>query len=134
VESPREIVHPGDEIRVKILEIDSERRRLSLSAKRVEDQILPISRPGEPSGETGVGEEPSAVADAPAEQDGAVEVPDEATEGEEPAAAIAVAEPEAIVEAEPAAAAAVDGADEPDVGDSEAAVEETAPENAAEQS
>jgi small subunit ribosomal protein S1 len=48
VESPREIVHPGDEIRVKILEIDSERRRLSLSAKRVEDQILPVSRPGEP--------------------------------------------------------------------------------------
>jgi len=48
VESPREIVHPGDEIRVKILEIDSERRRLSLSAKRVEDQILPMSRPGEP--------------------------------------------------------------------------------------
>ena len=50
VESPREIVHPGDEIRVKILEIDSERRRLSLSAKRVEDQILPVSRPGEPAG------------------------------------------------------------------------------------
>jgi small subunit ribosomal protein S1 len=48
VESPREIVHPGDEIRVKILEIDSERRRLSLSAKRVEDQILPVTRPGEP--------------------------------------------------------------------------------------
>jgi small subunit ribosomal protein S1 len=44
VESPREIVHPGDEIRVKILEIDSERRRLSLSAKRVEDQVLPIAR------------------------------------------------------------------------------------------
>jgi small subunit ribosomal protein S1 len=51
VESPREIVHPGDAIRVKILEIDSERRRLSLSAKRVEDQILPVSRPGEPEGE-----------------------------------------------------------------------------------
>src|SRR5665213_3094820 len=45
VESPREVVHPGDEIRVRILEIDSERRRLSLSAKRVEDQILPLSRP-----------------------------------------------------------------------------------------
>ncbi len=44
VESPREVVHPGDEIRVKILEIDSERRRLSLSAKRVEDQILPLPR------------------------------------------------------------------------------------------
>src|SRR5208282_1222203 len=51
VESPREIVHPGDEIRVRILEIDSERRRLSLSAKRVEDQILPVSRPGQPEGE-----------------------------------------------------------------------------------
>src|ERR1700734_2235779 len=51
VESPREIVHPGDEIRVKILEIDSERRRLSLSAKRVEDQLLPVSRPGEPQAE-----------------------------------------------------------------------------------
>jgi small subunit ribosomal protein S1 len=42
VENPREIVHPGDEIRVKVLEIDSERRRLSLSAKRVEDQVLPL--------------------------------------------------------------------------------------------
>ena len=41
VENPREIVHPGDDVRVKILEIDSERRRLSLSIKRVEDQILP---------------------------------------------------------------------------------------------
>ncbi len=44
VENPREIVQPGDEIRVKILEIDSERRRLSLSAKRVEGQQLPLPR------------------------------------------------------------------------------------------
>ena len=41
VENPREIVSPGDDVKVKILEIDSERRRLSLSVKRVEDQILP---------------------------------------------------------------------------------------------
>jgi small subunit ribosomal protein S1 len=41
VENPREIVEPGVDIKVKILEIDSERRRLSLSAKRVENQILP---------------------------------------------------------------------------------------------
>ena len=53
VESPREIVHPGDEIRVKILEIDSERRRLSLSAKRVEDQILPLPRPDATGGLAG---------------------------------------------------------------------------------
>src|SRR5919108_6526072 len=41
VENPREIVEPGDEVKVKILEIESERRRLSLSIKRVEGQILP---------------------------------------------------------------------------------------------
>jgi small subunit ribosomal protein S1 len=29
-------------VRVKILEIDSERRRLSLSVKRVEGQVLPV--------------------------------------------------------------------------------------------
>jgi small subunit ribosomal protein S1 len=36
VENPREVVEPGDDVRVKILEIDSDRRRLSLSVKRVE--------------------------------------------------------------------------------------------------
>src|SRR6202020_1118154 len=68
VESPREIVHPGDEIRVKILEIDSERRRLSLSAKRVEDQILPVPRPGEaapePVGDTDEAAAPQAAVEA----------------------------------------------------------------------
>ncbi|HEY5189685.1 MAG TPA: 30S ribosomal protein S1 [Solirubrobacteraceae bacterium] len=47
VDNPREIIQPGDPVRVKILEIDSERRRLSLSIKRVEGQILPV-RPIEP--------------------------------------------------------------------------------------
>jgi small subunit ribosomal protein S1 len=42
VESPGEVVAPGDEVRVKILEVDEERRRLSLSVKRVEGQELPI--------------------------------------------------------------------------------------------
>ncbi|WP_205697796.1 30S ribosomal protein S1 [Conexibacter sp. SYSU D00693] len=41
VENPREVVQPGDDVRVKILEIDTERRRLSLSVKRVEGQELP---------------------------------------------------------------------------------------------
>src|SRR5688500_17987281 len=53
VENPREIVQPGDDVKVKILEIDSERRRLSLSIKRVEGQVLPRRdrQPGaEPSG------------------------------------------------------------------------------------
>jgi len=46
VENPREIIEPGNEVRVRILEIDSERRRLSLSVKRVEDQVLPLLREG----------------------------------------------------------------------------------------
>jgi small subunit ribosomal protein S1 len=44
VENPREVVQPGDVVRVKVLEIDSERRRLSLSIKRVEGQELPSER------------------------------------------------------------------------------------------
>ena len=47
VENPREIIEPGDVVRVKILEIDDDRRRLSLSTKRVEGQVLPLGgRPG----------------------------------------------------------------------------------------
>src|SRR5262252_7064756 len=64
VESPREVVHPGDAIRVKILEIDSERRRLSLSAKRVEDQILPVSRAPGPDEQAAAEGEGEAQADA----------------------------------------------------------------------
>ncbi len=41
VENPREVVAPGDTVKVKVLEIDDERRRLSLSVKRVEGQVLP---------------------------------------------------------------------------------------------
>jgi small subunit ribosomal protein S1 len=99
VESPREIVHPGDEIRVRILEIDSERRRLSLSAKRVEDQILPVSRPGQPAGEQADGE----PADGEPAAEAAVEQPAEVA-GEEPAAEPAPAESVEQVVAEPAPA------------------------------
>ena len=54
VENPREIVQPGDEVKVKILEIDSERRRLSLSIKRVEGQVLPRREAGAaPAGDAG---------------------------------------------------------------------------------
>jgi small subunit ribosomal protein S1 len=71
VENPREIVQPGDEIRIKILEIDSERRRLSLSAKRVEDQVLPIARPAAEAPaevqDAAAAEQPQAAAEAPAE-------------------------------------------------------------------
>jgi small subunit ribosomal protein S1 len=53
VENPREVVSQGDEVRVKVLEIDSERRRLSLSVKRVEGQSLPLRTAEPPSAEEG---------------------------------------------------------------------------------
>jgi small subunit ribosomal protein S1 len=37
VENPREVVSQGDSVKVLILEVDGERRRLSLSLKRVDD-------------------------------------------------------------------------------------------------
>ncbi len=92
VESPREIVHPGDEIRVRILEIDSERRRLSLSAKRVEDQILPVSRP------EGAGMVPEEGSEA-----GSEVAPEAAAQVEAEAAAPVDAEAAAPVDAEAAA-------------------------------
>jgi small subunit ribosomal protein S1 len=89
VENPREIVQPGDELRVKILEIDSERRRLSLSAKRVEGQVLPVRRI-EPEGD---GEEigaPDVQQDAEAAAGGEITA--------EPAGGVEVAQPEAVAE------------------------------------
>jgi small subunit ribosomal protein S1 len=58
VENPREIVEPGQDVKVKILEIDSERRRLSLSVKRVEGQGgVPLREGGGvPRGDGGTGD------------------------------------------------------------------------------
>jgi small subunit ribosomal protein S1 len=53
VENPREVVEPGDEVKVKILEIDSERRRLSLSVKRVAGNEPPPSEDGTPAPDLG---------------------------------------------------------------------------------
>ncbi len=122
VESPREIVHPGDEIRVKILEIDSERRRLSLSAKRVEDQILPVSRPGEPQAQPATGEDaaeqaPSAEAVAEAPSAEVAEAP----------AAEAVEAPTAEVAEAPADEAAEAPVAEVEVAEAPAAEEAAAP-------
>ena len=46
VENPREVVSQGDVVNVKIIEVDAERRRLSLSLKRVEDGGVSRSRAG----------------------------------------------------------------------------------------
>jgi small subunit ribosomal protein S1 len=107
VESPREIVHPGDEIRVRILEIDSERRRLSLSAKRVEDQILPVARPEGEAAETAAEGETAPEAETAAEGETAAEAEaatDVEAPGEEPAAQAETATTDAQPDAEPAPA------------------------------
>ncbi len=95
---------PGDAVKVKILEIDSERRRLSLSVKRVEGQIL--------SAHTGYEPEP-ATGDLDDVRD--LELSDDAFSASapamEPADAEVAVEPEAAAEVvEPEAAAAVEAA------------------------
>jgi small subunit ribosomal protein S1 len=44
VENPREVVSQGQAVNVRILEIDGDRRRLSLSLKRVEEGEQPVPR------------------------------------------------------------------------------------------
>ena len=64
VESPSEVVEPGATLDVKILEIDEERRRLSLSIKQVEEQKMPMGDLGEQiaaAGSTDEGSEPEAA-------------------------------------------------------------------------
>jgi small subunit ribosomal protein S1 len=99
VENPREIVAPGDEVKVKILEIDSERRRLSLSIKRVEGQVLPLRTDlGGDAGdledmpELGLSEDVFAETPAPEAEEG--EVVDGIDEADVPSAEAAAAAPE----------------------------------------
>jgi small subunit ribosomal protein S1 len=112
VESPAEVVRPGDELKVQILEVDDSRRRLSLSVKRVEGPELPqrdmSDAPpldGAPAAEAAPAEAEAAPAEAePAEETPAEEAPDEDEPAEEapaeepaeeaPAAEAPVEEPE----------------------------------------
>jgi small subunit ribosomal protein S1 len=126
VESPREIVHPGDEIRVKILEIDSERRRLSLSAKRVEDQILPLKRADGEAAAVPATEDSAVAEEAAQEAQGEVEqASDEQTQ--------AVEEPTEQAAVEPEIALAEDAATEAPAVEAPAAEEAAAVEPTAEE-
>jgi small subunit ribosomal protein S1 len=70
VENPSEVVEPGSTLNVKILEIDEERRRLSLSIKRVEGQNMPMGDLGEQlAAAEGSGEDPDASAAGPVVED-----------------------------------------------------------------
>jgi len=92
VERPDEVVSVGQQVQVKVIEIDSDRRRLSLSIKRVEGQQVEPMRPPEPEGEAEPEEAPPAEAAA---EESAGEAADEAQaeEAEE-------IEPVAVVEVE----------------------------------
>ncbi|HET7445216.1 MAG TPA: 30S ribosomal protein S1 [Solirubrobacterales bacterium] len=104
VENPSEVVEPGATLNVKILEIDEERRRLSLSIKRVEGQNMPMQDLGAQI----------AQAEGDAEASVAEEAPEAATEFEAPAAeeAPAVEEAPAEVAEEPAEEAPAEVADD----------------------
>jgi len=77
VESPAEVVRPGDELKVKILEVDDSRRRLSLSVKRVEGQELPLREPEEGAVSATDEEAPPEVEAAGQDEAAAPEAPPE---------------------------------------------------------
>src|ERR687897_503950 len=90
VENPREVVSQGDTVQVLILEIDAERRRLSLSMKRVEGE----EGTGEPA-ELGLSED--VFGERPAEPEASQEEPEPAEADEaEPSPAADAAEDLAI--------------------------------------
>jgi small subunit ribosomal protein S1 len=116
VESPSEVVEPDSTLNVKILEIDEERRRLSLSIKRVEGQNMPMGDLGEQLEAAGSDDEgsdpqpagPVAEGSPPAHPpEGQPSTPPAGEESEETAD-----EPAAEVE-EPAAEAPAEQAEEP---------------------
>jgi small subunit ribosomal protein S1 len=126
VESPSEVVEPGATLDVKILEIDEERRRLSLSIKQVEEQKMPMGDLGaqiQEAAEGSTGEDPDASAAGPV----AAEVADES------AAEAEVSEEPAVEEAEPAAAEEAPASEVEEAPAAEEAPAEVAEEPAAEE-
>jgi small subunit ribosomal protein S1 len=118
VESPSEVVEPGASLDVKILEIDEERRRLSLSIKQVEEQRMPMGDLGAQIQEASensdaeaagpVAEEDSSSSQAAGEEPTSTPPADETSEVEvveEPAAEEVPAEEAVAPEVEEAPAA-----------------------------
>jgi small subunit ribosomal protein S1 len=116
VENPREVVSQGQPVNVKIIEVDGERRRLSLSLKRVEDTdpVQPRAdggesvhaRPALDLSEEVFAEAP--VTDATAPDDAEPEAA--ADDVEEPEAAADVEEPEPAADEAPTGPADATGA------------------------
>ncbi|HEX5984863.1 MAG TPA: S1 RNA-binding domain-containing protein, partial [Solirubrobacterales bacterium] len=115
VENPSEVVEPGSKLNVKILEIDEERRRLSLSIKRVEGQNMAMAGLGEQIAQAegaATAEEVPAAEEAPAEEAPPAEETAEADAPSEEAPGELPEEVEASEEAEPAPVAEANGTTE----------------------
>ena len=120
VENPSEVVEPGAKLNVKILEIDEDRRRLSLSIKRVEGQNMPMQDLSAQIAAANAGAEaPVAEGEAPIVEGGTEE------------AAIDLAEDSSVEDQEvesPSIEAETVAAEVPEEATAEAAVEAAAPE------
>jgi small subunit ribosomal protein S1 len=131
VENPSEVVEPGTNLNVKILEIDEERRRLSLSIKRVEGQNMPMQGLGDQlAAAEGQGDQPAGPV---AEEDSS----SSQAAGEEPTSTPPAGEAEPAVDEAPAAddeTADQDAGEEPvaEVAQDEPPAEEPVAEEAAE--
>jgi small subunit ribosomal protein S1 len=117
VENPREVVSQGDVVNAKIIEVDAERRRLSLSLKRVEGggvteraedaeavegtPNLDLSEEVFPESSAAPEADPLPEAEPETEQE--PELEPAAEEAAEEPVAEAAPEPEAAVESEPVA-------------------------------
>ncbi|HVD86638.1 MAG TPA: 30S ribosomal protein S1 [Solirubrobacterales bacterium] len=136
VENPSEVVEPGSKLNVKILEIDEERRRLSLSIKRVEGQNMPMQDLGaqlqEASGAAPAGpvaDEDSSSSQAAGEDPSSAPPAEEASEAEgsdAPEAAEVEGSAEEVPAAEGSDAEAEAPAEEAAVAEAEAPAEEAA--------
>ena len=136
VETPREVVAQGDQVEVKIIEMDPDRRRLSLSVKRVEaddpvqpaimDFSTPLPGTGEDESEEALGDAAEAV-----ELEGADPGPPPPPEASDASDEAVVADDDALAE-QPSAAVdepgPVEDEDDASAAEPEAAVADTAPE------
>jgi small subunit ribosomal protein S1 len=124
VESPSEVVEPGAALDVKILEIDEERRRLSLSIKQVEEQKMPMGDLGAQIQEAAEGSTGEGQADEGPDASSAGPV----AAGDPPPPAVAEASSGAVPPtAPPADEAAEEIAEEPAADEAEPVAAEEAP-------
>ncbi|HSP72347.1 MAG TPA: 30S ribosomal protein S1 [Gaiellaceae bacterium] len=123
VENPREVVSQGDAVAVKIIEVDADRRRLSLSLKRVEPGEAPEPLPGQEAPRPQLdlsadvfaddgSVEPTPYAEEPLAEAADAELEERAPEEAEPGPE-AAAEPEAEAAPEPEPEPALEEAEAP---------------------